>query len=339
MSSALVSVIMPVYNCASYLEEAVASILNQSHSDLELIAIDDCSSDNSATLLQQFSQEDSRVKVFQNRENLGVTKTLNRVRSLVSGTYVARMDADDIAALTRFEEQLDYLDKNPQTMVLGTGYIRFSNHDKNKKQVPTNFKEVNSHLLFGNPVGHGTVMCRRETYDSDFLYSETYGYAEDYHLWVDLVPEVKIENLKQPLYHLRLHETSVSTRNSKEQDSQAGAISVQAVGNFCSHWGSEDLALYRSTLLNQSLRAHNEGDMERFLLLLADIYETARTSPLHDEIYLRELFILPVVFTFLKKNAVARHLGLQFVWALLKGLDLKLTSRYKTTLKLILGLL
>ena len=105
----MVSVIMGVYNGGSTLREALDSILNQTYSNWELIACNDCSTDNSAQILQEYAKRDSRIICIQNEKNAGLAASLNHCLQYVSGEYVARMDCDDLSVPERFEKQVMYL--------------------------------------------------------------------------------------------------------------------------------------------------------------------------------------------------------------------------------------
>ena len=120
MVKGLVSVIMSNYNTPeSYLREAIESVLNQTYADFELIIIDDCSTDNSLEIIREY--KDERIVVLENKENMGITKSLNRGLSVARGEFVARMDADDICFPKRFEKQVQFLKENPGYIVCGAG--------------------------------------------------------------------------------------------------------------------------------------------------------------------------------------------------------------------------
>ena len=104
----LVSVIIPCYNAEKYVEEAVRSIMKQTYLDLEIIVIDDCSTDGTNEILQSLSLEDSRIVFLKNETNLKLIKTLNLGISISKGKFIARMDADDISEPERLVEQVDF---------------------------------------------------------------------------------------------------------------------------------------------------------------------------------------------------------------------------------------
>ncbi len=114
----MVSIIMPVYNSSGYLSDAIESILSQTYSDFEFIIIDDASTDNSIEII--YSYHDPRIVLLKNDINLGVTHSLNKGIKHARGKYIARMDADDIALPQRIELQVDFLEKNPEFILVGS---------------------------------------------------------------------------------------------------------------------------------------------------------------------------------------------------------------------------
>src|SRR5512146_2439112 len=108
----IVSVVMPVYNSAPYLREAVDSILAQTFTDFEFIIVDDGSSDETPQILDGYG--DARIRRLRNERNMGVVPTLNCGLAAARGRYVARHDADDISLPTRLEQQVRFLDTHPE---------------------------------------------------------------------------------------------------------------------------------------------------------------------------------------------------------------------------------
>lgn len=106
-----ISVIMPVYNAELYLKKALESITNQTFRDIEIICVDDCSTDSSFSILQNYAEKDSRFVILKNEKNLGIVGALNRGLDIAKGEFIARMDNDDISELNRFQVQVDFLEK------------------------------------------------------------------------------------------------------------------------------------------------------------------------------------------------------------------------------------
>src|SRR5436190_1597301 len=119
----LVTVLLPCYNGELYIEEAVRSMMNQTYSNLEILIIDDFSSDNSNSILTRLATEDKRIRLVRNESNLKLIKTLNKGLGLATGIYIARMDADDISLPERIEKQMNFMLANPDMDLCGTNYI------------------------------------------------------------------------------------------------------------------------------------------------------------------------------------------------------------------------
>ena len=108
MTKDLISVVMSNYNTEeSYLRASIESILNQTYENFEFIIVDDCSTDNSIDVIESYS--DKRIKLIKNKENMGLTKSLNVAIKEAKGEFIARMDADDISLPQRFEKQVEFL--------------------------------------------------------------------------------------------------------------------------------------------------------------------------------------------------------------------------------------
>ena len=178
----LVSVLIPCYNCEKYVEEAVMSIIKQTYSNLEILVIDDGSTDNTKTILQRLAQKDSRIRYIKNEENLKLIKTLNKGLDLCNGKYIARMDADDISLLTRIEKQVDFLETHPEIGVVGT-YIQIFGVRESVWKMDTKDKYIRAHLFCNSSFAHPSVMMRTSILRDNHLYYNTdYPHAEDYKL-------------------------------------------------------------------------------------------------------------------------------------------------------------
>src|SRR5690606_16326231 len=123
MEDKKISVIMSVFNAEKYLVEALESILNQTHSHFELIIIEDASTDGSLKILENYQNRDPRIILIKNDVNKGAAgfiKNLNMALEKATGEFIARMDADDISDLRRFEKQITFLEENPDVFIVGS---------------------------------------------------------------------------------------------------------------------------------------------------------------------------------------------------------------------------
>lgn len=216
-----ISVLMPVYNTAPYLRDAINSILWQTYGDMEFIIIDDGSTDGSAGIIQEI--KDIRVKKIFHTEQKGVVASLNEGLAIAQGEYIARMDADDMSALNRFEVQNLFMDENPHIDLCGTGFI--TKYQGPVKINPQQHEEIRVWLLFHCCIAHPTIMVRRSSIDRlGFSYDANYPHAEDYELWNRIAPNAQFTNLPLNLYYYRIHGGQVSTKHRQIQDYSARRI-------------------------------------------------------------------------------------------------------------------
>ena len=200
-----ISVLMSVYNGETYIARAIVSLLVQTYENFELILIDDGSSDNTAHIVKQI--KDDRIRFFQ-QENLGLTITLNKALALSKGRYIARHDADDFSICSRFEKQMNFLQKNSQIGLLGSScFIQPEKHSiiNEVYDYPSTQEDIIQAFKTYNPFVHGSMMIRRELLEACGGYNENYRYVQDYELWSRLLPKTQVHNLSEPLYVRSVH--------------------------------------------------------------------------------------------------------------------------------------
>lgn len=231
MNKPLISIIMPVYNAAAYLDAAVQSILTQTYSHWELIIIDDASTDSTPKILKSFSHY-SKVKVFRNRKNLGVAGSLNRALSLSKGQYIARMDADDISHPTRLQKQLKFLQSHPSLIACGvqTDIIDSQNLVTGKRCFPQSSQACHDYLMLTSPILHPTLMAESSVYKK-IGYSTKYRTAEDWDLYFKLIKFGALGNLPDTLYSYRQLFGSNGFKNIKKAFILITKIRLEAIQN------------------------------------------------------------------------------------------------------------
>lgn len=224
----LISVIMPIYNADSYLENSIKSILAQSYSKFELILINDGSYDKSEEIINSF--KDKRIKYLKNEKNKGIVYSLNKGIEISKGEYIARMDSDDIALYNRFEEQINFLKKNLDIDICGTNFYRFGSNLKLKKiKLEEKNKEIMSNLLFNSPLCHPSIMMRKKIFENGKKYDENFPGMEDYKLWIDLACNHKFYNLQVPLLKYRIVNTSITRIEEKKRKQRLNLLRKLAI--------------------------------------------------------------------------------------------------------------
>lgn len=213
-----ISVIMGIYNCEQYLEEAIKCILNQTYSDWELIMCDDGSSDQTYMIAKKYeSMYPEKIKLLKNPSNRGLNYTLNRCLTLAQGEYIARMDGDDLCSAKRFEKEVSILDSKKEISIVSS-YLEYFDEDgvwgiRKYKEYPQ--KED---FLGGSQFCHAASMIRKEAF------AQVKGYSvdkhllrvEDYHLWMKMYAEgYKGYNIQEPLYQMRDDKNAYNRRKFK----------------------------------------------------------------------------------------------------------------------------
>ncbi|MGB1249201.1 MAG: glycosyltransferase family 2 protein [Candidatus Promineifilaceae bacterium] len=219
MKSPAISVNMPVYNGEQYLSEAIESILAQTHTDFELVIVNDGSTDGTADILDSYTVQDRRIKVLHNETNRGVSATRNRALAASSAEFVAIMDADDTCDPTRLAKQLAYLQTHPDIGAVGTWsrYVNKNGEPLRERHSPHDPIEIKWSLLFSCTVLPASIMVRRHVIDNAGAYPLGAPVAKDYALLLEINRTNKIAVIPEPLYFYRDVPTGLSNTYPQRQ--------------------------------------------------------------------------------------------------------------------------
>jgi glycosyltransferase involved in cell wall biosynthesis len=219
-TSPTVSVLMPVYNGARYLAEAVESILAQTFGDFEFVIVDDGSSDRSPQMLDEYARRDPRVRIVR-RANTGIVGALNDAIAESKAPLIARMDADDVSLPERLEKQVAYLRDHDECVALGSrvtgidpyGCVLFESEHKLAHE------QIDSELLngVGWAIVHPVAMLRREAVQAVGGYRREWQWVEDLDLFLRLAETGKLANLPDHLLRYRQHTESINRTRAAEQ--------------------------------------------------------------------------------------------------------------------------
>ena len=211
-----VSIVMPCYNVAKYIEYALMSISLQSYKNFELVIVNDGSTDNTRALSSKI-RGDFKVIFVDLKKNRGLPAALNEGMKRSSGDLIARFDPDDFMLDWRLRDQVSFLCEHPDIELLGGGARLFGSIGGEYHQ-RTDHSEITNEFLVNNPFIHPTIMFRRELYDSGLVkYREDLTNDEDYELWSRVLPKAKVANLHYPLIKYRIHNTNAQRNPGKKQ--------------------------------------------------------------------------------------------------------------------------
>jgi len=228
-----VSIVMPAFNAAEFLDDAVSSILNQTFRDFEFIIVDDASTDETPDILQKYAEADGRVRVYRQGKE-GMIAALNRGCRMACGEFIARMDADDISLPRRIELQRKFLERHPEIGILGTWAARI---DENGSIIGMACPSSNPRLLkwehfFGICVIHPTVMMRRKILEKLDFYRPGAVHAEDRDLWLRASTITEFSNVPEILLKYRVWRKSTSKRLREDYLDNAIQLGTRFISEF-----------------------------------------------------------------------------------------------------------
>lgn len=224
MNTPLVSVLLPCYNAEAYISAAVKSILEQTYTKIEVLIIDDASTDGTIKAIE--SIKDSRIVLIQKPKNTGYTDSLNMGLSMAKGIYIARMDADDISEPSRLAKQVDYLEAHTDCILCGS-WIKLIPQET-LHTYPISHNAIVEELFSRNSFAHPSVMLRKSAIDTHNLrYDRTFEPTEDYELWTRMMMLGKVHNIPEVLLQYRTHDKQISNAKATLQNQNRLRVRMQ----------------------------------------------------------------------------------------------------------------
>jgi len=241
----MVSVLIPVFNGAHYLPSTMDSIFSNSYKNYEVILVDDGSSDNSKKLCLEYQSKYSNVKFVSFDTNKGMVRALNVGIQIASGKYIARINQDDLMIEDRLVKQVDFLEKNPQVVVVGGQVVLFTNENALYDTInfPLTDKELRSRWLALSPFSDPTTMYKRDIFLKTTGYDQNFWPADDVHMWYMMGKLGELANLSDVVTKVRWHAGAGSIKYHKNQIKKTLAVHMWAAKNIkkpdlftCTFW-------------------------------------------------------------------------------------------------------
>lgn len=229
--TAKISVIMPVYNTASFLKEAIDSILNQTFIDFEFIILDDFSDDWSYEILKNYQEKDNRIKLFRNEKNMWISFTRNKLISLTSTNYILSQDSDDISLDNRLELSYNFLENNLEFWVVSGNNIVID-EQSNIIWYRIYYDDIKNTILKKSPISQPSSMFRKDIFLKMWWYDKSLNYGEDYDLWIRFFQNgYKIKNLDNDLLKYRIRKWQSKSDKLKQTIKNTILIQKKAIKN------------------------------------------------------------------------------------------------------------
>jgi len=225
---------MPAFNAERFLAQAVESVLGQTHQDLELVVVDDGSTDHTFELLQDYARKDARVRPLRNSENLGIVRTRNRAFAEADpqSAFFALMDADDVCLPERLALQLELLAARPDHALVGGNLILIDETDREigRRVYPASHEAILEVITRFNPIAQPTATVRRSAIDAVGMYDERYPRCQDYDLWMRVARRFKVANLEA--FTLRYRISATQTKSKHLRSSLKLSLQIQRENMF-----------------------------------------------------------------------------------------------------------
>ena len=225
------TVLMPTYNVAPWVEEAIQSVLNQTYRDFELLVVDDASTDDTLDLVRAI--DDPRIRIASFPNNVGLSENLNRGLDIIDTELVARMDGDDIAEPDWLETGIRVLDSHPEVGVCSFGF-QFFGTKTSLVRFPERHEDSKAQMLFGCTV-IVPVFRRAVMVDNHLRYSTEAFPAEDYMMWASVYRVTQVYNVQRTLFHYRTHASQISTARREAQIKKSNEVRLKML-----HWLNSD---------------------------------------------------------------------------------------------------
>ncbi|PMO99176.1 hypothetical protein BCS96_10270 [Vibrio breoganii] len=238
----LISVLIPVYNVAEFINEAIESIVNQTYRNIEVIIVDDCSTDNTFSICNMFAKMDKRVSLYRNEENVRISKTLNYGLSKCNGEYILRMDGDDIASVDRIETLLNYLENNNLDLVSSFNIsIDESGRFLGENYFPVEHGEMSSFSNYISVCSHNWL-ARKTVYDQLGGYRNIPSVEDFDFLQRALIHGLRIGNV--PYWGMKIRVRSNNTLSTFGLKQRLSFIYVRRINSDRSKFCEEELNAY-----------------------------------------------------------------------------------------------
>lgn len=289
----LISVIFPCYNSEPFLKYSLESILNQDYKTLEIICINDGSSDRTLEILNEYKKNDNRIIIISNEKNLGLIASLNKALFYVSGEYFARMDADDYSPPERFSEQIKYLLANKHIDIVSSGCFSFKKDNQKNHYLPPIARSTKALVflsIFANPFVHGSIFGKSSLIKTgQFFYDAEYPHAEDFELFSRLAwNNCSVASIDEPLYWLRINFGSVSFKFSDVQSATNLKIVKRNLNQFLKIDDHIDDVIFK-ILINRIDENVNRKDISKAFQLLNIYYKVVDEKIRFSDIDRREI--------------------------------------------------
>lgn len=236
MNSPKVTILISVYNGALTLDRCFESLQKQIFQDFEIVCINDGSTDVTSAVIKKWKTVfQERFHLIENTPGLGLTKSLNIGLDQASGTYTARIDADDWWHPEKLTKQIEFLETHPNYGLIGCNYINLSHNQEFPVSLKVTDEEIKGGIIKRNPFAHSCVVFKTSLVKEVGKYDESVRYGQDYDLWFRLLPKTKFYNIPEFLCY-RSIEKGISIEKQRAQMWQCAKTQTKYIRKYGYGW-------------------------------------------------------------------------------------------------------
>jgi glycosyltransferase involved in cell wall biosynthesis len=279
-----VTVIIPSYNHAKFIGEAIQSVLNQTFKDFEILICDDASKDNSVDIIKQFT--DPRIIFNVNSQNIGAVDTTNNMIQKAKGEYIALLNSDDVWCPEKLEKQVKFLDENHQYQVVFSNALVIGEDGLEYREVThfysTIFKQVNrsraqwlSYFFnVGNCICHPSMLIRKNIYTDIGLYNRLMASVPDFEMWIRICTKYDIYVMPEKLIKFRILDNDCNASGNNPENIIRGQFEIQKIFEaFCS---ISDIEIFNSAFPDHTIQSVKQIPIQLAKILLNDLRANAK---------------------------------------------------------------
>lgn len=323
-----VTVLMPTYNVAPWVEEAIRSVLDQTYRDFELLIVDDASTDD--TLARVRAIDDPRVRIASFPDNVGLAENLNRGLDLIDTEYFARMDGDDIALPQWLQREVEYLEAHPEVGVCGGGGQRFGT-SQSLIRFPEQHDDIAANMLFECTIIVPTVRMS-VVRQHGLRYRADAFPAEDYRFWADCLRVTQLHNIPDTLFRYRMHATQICSSRRREQESKVAEVRLYMLDWLSPDFTNEEKDYYMGQFRDKVIVSGQ--DYKQRKCFTNKIIERNRSIGHFEEQSLRQKF--DKYLTLILQNSIVKqyfkegYSSFRYLKYIFSGLAWKTGSHYES---------
>ena len=205
----LISIIIPNFNCEKFISQTIESVLGQTYDNWKMIIVDDCSTDNSVSIIEKYANTDKRIHLIKLGKNSGVPNARNIGLQNAKGEYIAFLDSDDYWDKNKIQEQISFM-QNRDIILSYTSYIKIDEKDKKIGEVKVPESVDYEMMLKSNYIACSSAMVKKDTLNG--LLFPPLRLQQDHAFWLSILKDgIKAYGIREPLLHYRVRKRSLSS--------------------------------------------------------------------------------------------------------------------------------